>query len=195
LLTGERGHYELAAGRDPLPFIKALEAFSNAGGMLPEQVWFKGDLAGTKFKPGVPTGSAMPLCWAHAEYLCLVRSRADGVPFDRIAPVHKRYVEQRTGSDIEMWTYAHRLPRIVVGKTLRVIAANRAMIYWRASDGCTGDVTASKTALGLWFADLPTARLPVRAEIEFTLLSGEKQDGEHHRVAIIEPTSTGQTNA
>jgi glucoamylase len=184
LLTGERGHYELAAGGDAMPFIKALEGFSNSGGMLPEQVWFGGDLAGTKFKAGVPTGSAMPLCWAHAEYLCLVRSRADGVPFDRIAPVHKRYVEQRTGSDIEMWTYAHRLRRIAAGKTLRVIAASGAMIYWRASDGGTGDVTASKTALGLWFADLPTAKLPVRAEIEFTLLSGEKQDGEHHRVTI-----------
>jgi len=26
ILTGERGHYELAAGRDPMPHIKALEA-------------------------------------------------------------------------------------------------------------------------------------------------------------------------
>src|SRR5260370_15619990 len=152
--------------------------------MVAEQVWFGGDLGGTKFRAGVRTGSAMPLGWAHAEYVCLVRSRADGVPFDRIAPVHKRYVEQRTGSDIEMWTYAHRLRRIAAGKTLRVIAASRAVIYWRASDGGTGDVTASKTALGLWFADLPTAKLPVRAEIEFTLLRGEKQDGEHHRVTI-----------
>ena len=39
LLTGERGHYELAAGRDPLPYIHAMEGFSNAGSMLPEQVW------------------------------------------------------------------------------------------------------------------------------------------------------------
>jgi hypothetical protein len=38
----------------------------------------------------------MPLCWAHAEYLCLVRSRADGVPFDRVAPAYERYVNQRT---------------------------------------------------------------------------------------------------
>src|ERR1043165_1429893 len=37
LLTGERGHYELAAGRDPLPFIRTMEAFANVGGMLPEQ--------------------------------------------------------------------------------------------------------------------------------------------------------------
>src|SRR5262249_18551087 len=33
LLTGERGHYELAAGRDPLPFIHTMENFANEGGM------------------------------------------------------------------------------------------------------------------------------------------------------------------
>ncbi len=34
ILTGERGHYELAAGRDPKPFITAIENFSNEGGMI-----------------------------------------------------------------------------------------------------------------------------------------------------------------
>ena len=33
ILTGERGHYELAAGRDPKPFITTIEDFSNQGGM------------------------------------------------------------------------------------------------------------------------------------------------------------------
>ena len=131
LLTGERGHYELEAGRDPLPFIKTLERFANAGGMLPEQVWFGDDLAGTRFKPGLPTGSAMPLCWAHAEYFSLVRSRADGVSFDRVAPAHQRYVKQRAGSDIEMWTCTHRRGRIPAGKTLRVISGGAAVIAWR----------------------------------------------------------------
>ncbi len=39
ILTGERGHYELAAGRDPQPFIAAMEKFANEGGMLSEQLW------------------------------------------------------------------------------------------------------------------------------------------------------------
>jgi len=34
ILTGERGHYELAAGRDPLPLIQAMEKFANAGHMI-----------------------------------------------------------------------------------------------------------------------------------------------------------------
>ena len=39
ILTGERGHYELAAGRDPMPFIAAMEKFANEGGMISEQLW------------------------------------------------------------------------------------------------------------------------------------------------------------
>lgn len=39
LLTGERGHFELAAGNDPLPYLESMAAMSGRGGMLPEQVW------------------------------------------------------------------------------------------------------------------------------------------------------------
>jgi glucoamylase len=185
LLTGERGHYELAAGRDALPFIKTLERLANDGGMLPEQVWFGDALAETRFKPGLPTGSAMPLCWAHAEYLTLVRSRADGVPFDRVMPAHQRYVEKRTGSEIEMWTCVHRRARIPAGKTLRVITGSAATVHWSATGGAAGEVTATETALGVWFADLPTNKLPAGTQIEFALPCDEKHDAERHRVAII----------
>ncbi len=44
ILTGERGHYELAAGRDPKPFIAAMEKFANEGGMISEQLWDADDL-------------------------------------------------------------------------------------------------------------------------------------------------------
>src|SRR6202167_1741456 len=39
LLTGERAHFELAAGRDVKPYIRAIEGFASATGLLPEQVW------------------------------------------------------------------------------------------------------------------------------------------------------------
>src|SRR3989475_1415187 len=102
ILTGERGHYELAAGLDPMPFIRSMEDFANEGGMLTEQLWDGPDLShkgrthsgesGTHMKPGCPTGAAMPLCWSHAEYVALVRSRHDGVCFDRVDPAFARYV-------------------------------------------------------------------------------------------------------
>ena len=39
LLTGERGHYELAAGHDTKPFVRAMEGLASATGLLPEQAW------------------------------------------------------------------------------------------------------------------------------------------------------------
>lgn len=74
LLIGERGHYELAAGRDPTAYLEALERFANAGGMLPEQVWDADDIPERGLFRGVGTGSATPPAWAHAEYLRLLQS-------------------------------------------------------------------------------------------------------------------------
>ncbi len=71
LLSGERGHYEIAAGRSAAPHIQFLRRSAN-GVILPEQVWDVGPSA------GLPTGSAAPLAWAHAEYLKLVLSEAAG---------------------------------------------------------------------------------------------------------------------
>lgn len=39
LLTGERGHYEIAADRDHLPYLRALANFSKDIGLMPEQIW------------------------------------------------------------------------------------------------------------------------------------------------------------
>ncbi len=85
LLTGERAHYELAAGHDVMPYIQTLEGFSSQGGMLPEQIWDAPDMPEMGLKLGKPTGAAMPLVWAHAEYVKLLRSVTDGKVFDRIS--------------------------------------------------------------------------------------------------------------
>ena len=102
LLTGERGHYELAAGHDPTPYIKALENFSSIGGMLPEQIWDQPDLPLDGMKFGKPTGSAMPLVWAHAEYVKLLRSTTDGRVFERIAAVEARYCSGKRENGVEI---------------------------------------------------------------------------------------------
>ena len=39
LLTAERGHYEIAAGHDPEPYLRALENFAEGMGLIPEQIW------------------------------------------------------------------------------------------------------------------------------------------------------------
>ena len=83
LLTGERGHYEVAAGRDPWPYLEAMSAMASPGGMLPEQLWDADPIPGRRLMPGRPTGSAMPLVWAHAEFIKLLISRQLGQPVDQ----------------------------------------------------------------------------------------------------------------
>jgi glucoamylase len=185
LLTGERGHYELAAGRDPGPFIHAMEKFANEGGMLPEQVWDADDLPDARFKRGGPTGSAMPLCWAHAEYLLLVRSRREGGCFERIAPVYQRYVKNETGSRLEMWSFDYQCPRIRKGKNLRIITSAPALIRW-SFDGwhTTQDTEAIDTGIGCWFTDLPSAELQADTEIVFTFRWTDKWEEKDLRIII-----------
>ena len=48
-------------------------------GMISEQLWDGDELPDGRMKRGNATGAAMPLFWSHAEYVCLVRSRHDGV--------------------------------------------------------------------------------------------------------------------
>lgn len=63
-------HYKLAAGRDPLPFIEAVETFSNKGGMLPEQLWDANDLPEGKMKRRGPTGSQVGWHLVPYSYFC-----------------------------------------------------------------------------------------------------------------------------
>ena len=73
LLTGERGHYELAAGRDAEAqvMLRAMKNMSGRGGLIPEQIWDTAALPAQNLFPGRPAGSAMPLVWAHAEFIKL----------------------------------------------------------------------------------------------------------------------------
>src|SRR5947207_2204375 len=171
ILTGERGHYELIAGRDPKPFITTMEDFANQGGMLTEQVWDGPDLPHARMKRGCPTGAAMPLCWSHAEYVSLVRSRHDGVCFDRVESAFRRYVLNPVQSRYEIWSLRHPLRRVSRGKIFRIILAAEATIVWSTDEWARTNEsdTRHESKLNLWFADFPTAEWPQRSVLTFTL--------------------------
>jgi glucoamylase len=97
LLAGERAHYELAAGRPEaaVHLLAVMRAQASDGGMLPEQVWDGHDIPERELFNGRPSGGAMPLVWAHAEYAKLVRSLHDGRVFDMPQQGYERYVRGR----------------------------------------------------------------------------------------------------
>jgi glucoamylase len=189
ILTGERGHYELAAGRDPLPFITAMEKFANAGCMLSEQLWDEDDLPKGGLRRGEPTGAAMPLCWSHAEYVTLVRSRHDGVCFDRGESAFQRYVAKPVPSRHEFWELRHQLRQMPRGKILRIVLSAEATIVWSADRwaGHAKTPTVYEKALRLWFADLATEEVPAGAIIEFTFLwePDRRPEGKNWQVAVV----------
>ncbi|HEX2773143.1 MAG TPA: glucan 1,4-alpha-glucosidase [Micromonosporaceae bacterium] len=89
LLTGERGEYELAAGRDAAVHLRTMAAAGNEGYMIPEQVWERPDAYGFRFGEG--TGSATPLAWSMAQYVRLAHSIDAGRPVETPALVAARY--------------------------------------------------------------------------------------------------------
>jgi glucoamylase len=169
LLTGERGHYELAAGHDTKPFLRAMESFASATGLLPEQAWDGPDQPDVFMYCGRPTGSAMPLMWAHAEYIKLLRSVRDEKVSDLIPDVAKRYLGARADRQLfEVWKFTRQVRSVKRGYVLRIQAQAPFRLHWSADEWKTMKETfSSATTLGVEFADIPIAASQ-QAPIRFT---------------------------
>ena len=187
LLTGERGHYELATGRDPGPYLRAMEGFATAGGLIPEQVWDGPDLSGSSCRLGRPTGAANPLAWAHAEYIRLLRSVNDGVVFDRLPSVGRRYLEGGGRRDLEIWKFNRQLRRMRPGQTLRLLALSPFRLRF-STDGwkTAGDREAVfLPAIGCGYVDLflpPGQKAPV--DFTFFWTSSQRWEGRDFSVEM-----------
>jgi glucoamylase len=189
LLTGERGHYELEAGRDPRPYLESMRASASSGGMLPEQVWDGPDLPRLGLFLGRPSGSAMPLAWAHAEYVKLVRSIALGRAIDRPEAAWNRYEGRRPVATRATWRFTAPRPTMVAGRTLRfeLLAPCRvrcSLDGWKTSL----DVDATDTELGVWVADIPGSdRLKPGGAVDATFFWPEagRWEGRNVRVSVV----------
>ncbi len=173
LLAGERAHYELAAGRRDMAekLLSVLEASASPGKLLPEQVWDTAPIPALELEPGRPSGSAMPLVWAHAEHIKLIRSLSDGAVFDRPPQPARRYLREKRTARCRPWRMDWRTPRVPAGKVLRLDLAAPALVHWSTDDWKTRtDVSTRDTGLGLHTVDLPTEGLSHGSTIVFTWL-------------------------
>ena len=188
LLTGERAHYELAAGNDVKPLIKAIEGFSSPGGMIPEQIWDQADIADRGMFYGRPSGSAMPLVWAHAEYLKLLRSVHDGRVFDRLSVVEDRYGKAKKESQIEIWSFARQFSRMAKGRRLRLLADQEFQVVWSADHWATTNHGNSRQVGSAGhFADLAGAE---GDNIEWTFFWFVQQRWEGRNFSVIMDSSS-----
>lgn len=194
LLTGERAHYELAAGRDVTPYIKAMERFSSIGGMLPEQIWDHEDKPEEGMFLGRSAGSAQPLVWAHSEYIKLLRSAVDKRVFDRISVVEERYAvepgKRRFLCEIEILQVGRPLKTIQAGHTLRVVDPKAFRVVWTTNNWATQSTVASR-AVGHpgAFVDIPTLPQQTGSIVLTLCWPGEEQEqqwlGHNLEIALI----------
>jgi glucoamylase len=192
LLAGERGHYELAAGHadEARRLLGVMRRQTSPGGLIPEQIWDADDIPERELFAGCPSGSAMPLVWAHAEYVKLARSLDDGRVFDMPPQTVKRYVERNTKSPFATWRFNNKSRAIPHGKKLRIETAAESLVHW-TSDGwqTTHDVSSLDTTIGMWVADVATDLLPGGSKVQFTVYwpNSRRWEGADFSVSIDDP--------
>ena len=111
-----------------------MEGFATSTKLLPEQVWALPDQPEAHMYLGRPTGGAMPLAWAHAEYIKLVRSAADGQVFDLIPEVADRYRNRRKAAPMEIWKFNRQVRSVPAGGILRIQAASPFRLHWTCDE-------------------------------------------------------------
>jgi glucoamylase len=190
LMTGERAHYELAAGRpkEAERLLLSLESFANESGLIPEQIWDSPDIPDRELFLGRPSGSAMPLVWAHAEQIKLSRSLQDGLVFDLPQTSVDRYLKKKVRSPIVIWRFNHKCRAISAGKNLRIELLAEAIIHWSSNKWKKVIETKTRdTGIGIHLADIPTSSLKTGEQIHFTFFWSEVNhwEGQNFSIKII----------
>ena len=179
LLAGERGHYEIALGKDPKARITAMEKFSSTCAMLSEQVWDSDDIPERHLFNGRHTGSARPLAWAHAEYIKLLRSVRDQRVFDLIDPVYNRYCKHEGNpSKVEIWRFNRKITEASRDFRIIILAHNVFSLH-AGTDGWDNpvDIRSEAIAHSFYTVEVPDYMMKSK-EINFTFFWPEAERWE-----------------
>ena len=192
LLVGERAHYELSADHheEAERLRQAMAAFANEGGLLPEQTWDAPDIPARELYCGRPSGSAMPLVWAHAEYVKLCRSLHQRQPFDLLPQPVQRYLVEHQGATLTSWRFNNKARVMPVGHTLRIEVLAPARIHWSLDGWRTvHDSETTATGLGVYYADLPTQEVAEGGSALFTFFwpQADRWEGRDFVVHVRPP--------
>jgi glucoamylase len=186
LLTGERGHYEIAAGRDPVPYLRALEKFAQGIGLIPEQIWDGSDMPSRHLRFGRSTDAAVPLVWAHSEYVKLHRSAVDGRVFELVEPVHDRYVRHKgERKAIEVWKFNRQVQMVEAGTILRMQATSPFLVRWTTDDWQhSADTPSRTTAMGIDYADIAAPNRSISLTFTFLWVDEDRWEGKEYNVLV-----------
>lgn len=190
LLAGERAHYEIAAGnfKEAERLLDTMAAQTSDCGLIPEQVWDENDRPERELFNGRPTGSGMPLVWAHSEYIRLLRSLQERKVWDMPPqPVQRYQMEKKTAAFV-IWTFEQQRGRLVAGKNLRLDLWSRARVRWSSNKWQTfQDTETVDTGIGVHYAMLPAAQSKKGDSVRFTMfwIDAGKWEGRNFEVNVI----------
>ena len=99
----------------------------------------------------------MPLVWAHAEHIKLLRSLADGAVFDMPPQTVRRYLREKRAARCRPWRPDWRTPCGSGWAVLRLDLLEPALVHW-STDGwqTRSDVRTRDTGLGIHSVEMPT---------------------------------------
>jgi glucoamylase len=212
LLVGERGHLALQSGEDPLPFLQTMRRCASAGGLLPEQVWDTDPIPALGLAPGRPSGGAMPLVWAHAEFLKLLVARERGRPVEWLASVEQHFGHRPLArqSDVprnearaadrrsKIWHWREEIPiASLPADKLLVIEDRVPFTLHLGFDGWqrVQDRPAQAGAFGIWSVALTRQELAEAGELNFTRLYESGWENRNHQVSLDRGKSASSGSA
>ncbi len=190
LMTGERAHYEIALGNSAraAELQQHLTNFANEGGMISEQIWDMQDIPALGLSFGRPSGSAMPLVWAHGEYVKLCRSLQDNAIFDMPTATRKRYLEEKTNATHVLWRFNDAVKMMSEGKTLRIEAKQPFSLHWSNDAWNSSQNSGNSTSdFGTYYVDIPTATLGKNAKVLFTFFwtNSNNWEGKDFEIKVV----------
>ncbi len=117
--------------------------------------------------------------WAHAEYIKLLRSVADGHVFDMVAEVSDRYMKiGRKPSRLRVWKSNRRARSVSPGDRLRIQATGGFTMRWSGDEWQhVNDTASTSTPLGFEYVDIDIAE-DAKAPIRFTFNWRETREWE-----------------
>ncbi len=189
LLAGERAHYEIARRNFDAArrLLNTMAAQTSDCGLLPEQVWDSGDIPDKALFNGRPTGSGMPLAWAHAEYIKLLRSLKEQRVWDMPPQPVERYQREDRRIGFQIWSFTQQRSRLSRGKNLRIDCRDRARVRWSADNWKTVQETETvDSGLAVHYAVLQTADLEPGTAVMFTFFwpAAAKWEQRNFKVSV-----------
>ena len=151
-----------------VPYIEAMTKMTGHGGLLPEQVWDSAAIPERDLFPGRPSGSAMPLVWAHGEFVKLCHSWRRGYPVDRPQATWRRYQGKAPQIAYTLWRFRQRPRQMPTGNELRFLLPAPFTVHW-GIDGWQDPIDTPSEDWDLGHvAILPTQKMAPGTTLQFT---------------------------